>query len=126
MITATQTPTVLHGERSITYRWEIGPSTETWLGTPGTDVAELQVHHFGHGKQFTASLHQVTVLPNGGTRCAYALAGPSWSRRESVARYSAARLAEFAEWALAALRDTEPSAIEFAFSRVAIAEEVIY
>lgn len=116
MITAAQTPTVLHGNRSITYRWEIGPSTQTWLGTPGTDVAELQVHHFGHSKQLVASLHQVTVFANGGTRQAYALSGPAWDRREPIARYSAARLQAFADRALHDLREADLDTVAFAFT----------
>ncbi|PZS25442.1 MAG: hypothetical protein DLM61_19960 [Pseudonocardiales bacterium] len=116
MITPTQTPSIVHGERSISYRWEIGPSAETWSGNPGTDVAELRIHHFGDSKQFVASLRQVTVFGNGVTQCAYNLSGPSWSVREQVARYSAARLQAFADRALHDLREADLDTVAFAFT----------
>lgn len=121
MITATQTPTVIHDNRSISYRWEIGPSAQTWLDTPGVDAAELSVHHFANSKQFVASLRQITVFGNGVTQCAYNLSGPAWSVREPVARYSAARLHAFAERALQQLRDADQVTIAFAFTEAGAA-----
>ncbi len=111
-----RTPTILRGDRCITYRWVTGRSAETWLDIPGTDLAELQVHHLAHSKQFSAWLHPVTLFANGATRCSYPLTGPSWSLREPVARFTTPRLDAFAERALQQLRATDETQLAFAFT----------
>ncbi len=111
-----RTPTILRGDRCITYRWATSASAQTWLDIPGTDLAELQVHHLAHSKQFSAWLHLVTLFANGATRCSCPPGRSTWSRREQAPRFTTAGLQAFAERALQQLRAADQTQLAFAFT----------
>jgi hypothetical protein len=110
-------PEVLHGERSVKYRWPIRQITDARHGI-GVVYAELSISHSVHTKAFSASLAPTTVYANGWGTTSYTLTGAYWHRRQPVHRYTAKRLETYAADALAQFRadaDTHHPAILDAF-----------
>jgi hypothetical protein len=96
-------PQIVHGDRTITYRWPIRTVTDDYHGD-GILYAELSIGHSTHSKEFSASLAPTTAYATGWGTTSYRLTRPYWRRRQRVDRYTAKRLQEFAADALAQFR----------------------
>jgi hypothetical protein len=96
-------PRIVHGDRSIKYRWPIRTVTHDYHGE-GVLYAELSIGHSTHSKEFSASLAPTTAYATGWGTTSYRLTRPYWHRRQRVDRYTAKRLQEFAVAALAQFR----------------------
>ncbi len=96
-------PRVVHGDRTIKYRWPIRTVTDDYHGE-GVLYAELSIGHSTHSKEFSASLAPTTAYATGWGTTSYRLTRPYWQRRPPVARYTAKRLQEFAADALSQFR----------------------